>query len=162
MQHGDRVTAVKLTWGDIERLARHWGLLSDTAIDTLINAFGEPDVRYVYPTRRNHQQQAYSVIRAQRTGLWHLRDDNDRTAAPIIRERDLRHEVAWIDSAERRWEAFFNRRAITPLRLVYEEWQDDPKQAVLAWAQFLGANATYEDIPEPPTRKIVRDNERAV
>jgi len=81
---------------------------------------------YVYLTRRNILEQAYSYAHAKRVGVWHrTRDDiGAASAAPVpsgdIGDRALWQEIAYIVAQESHFEGYFAQHALPVERIDYE------------------------------------------
>ena len=95
-----------------------------------------PDLRFVLVERRDLLAQALSLARALQTRQYlstdQLRNQPHYDSALIARcLRVLAANYA-------RWHAYFARNALSPLRLVYEDWIADPETAVVAVADLVG------------------------
>ncbi len=95
-----------------------------------------PNLSFVYLQRRDVLGQALSHARARQTGQWGAaRPANgeatyDRDAINYCLVELLRNTT--------RWDFYFARNGLTPLRLVYEDVVAQPLQAVAAIAALVG------------------------
>lgn len=84
-------------------------------------AFGE--ILYIHLTRADKVAQAVSLVKAEQSGLWHLNADRtefERVAAPQEPRYDfdsVHREVVALERDEGAWVEWFDRHAISPLRI---------------------------------------------
>ncbi|MBV8687053.1 MAG: hypothetical protein JOZ90_06155 [Alphaproteobacteria bacterium] len=95
-----------------------------------------PDLRLVHVSRRDLLGQALSFARALQTGQY-------KASEPVAGEP--RYDAALIADClarlaygQARWECWFARNGLAPLRLVYEEVAAQPQASVDAVARHLG------------------------
>ena len=94
------------------------------------SVFLDQGTRFVYLTRTDLLSQAISVLSALRTGVWHRflkRSGNEQSACGELDEQTLWHWILSFVQEERRWETFFNRHQIMPLKVTYEELVTNPR-----------------------------------
>lgn len=107
-----------------------------------------PEAKYISITRRNVLRQALSAARAAQTMAWTSRLNEEKK--PTFRFWGvLKHVIHTLREVEL-WERFYREHGIRPLRVVYEDLEDDYEntmQRVLDYLGFCG------DIPPPPLRK---------
>lgn len=107
-----------------------------------------PDAKFISITRRNVLRQALSAARAAQTMAWtsHLQDQgNARFRFWAV----LKHVIRTLREVEL-WEQFYRAHGIRPLRVCYEELEEDFHGTVHRVMTFLGASG---EIPDPPLRK---------
>jgi trehalose 2-sulfotransferase len=107
-----------------------------------------PDAKYISITRRNVLRQAISAAKAAQTMAWtsHL---EQQKPARFNYYAILKNIVVTIREIEW-WDTFFARHGIKPLRVVYEDLDDDYEGTMRKVITFLGVEAT---IPPPPLKK---------
>ena len=107
---------------------------------SLQGVFLDNKFKFVYLTRRDLLSQAISVMSAMKTGVWHKfigRVTNKDTQCDHIDERAIWHWILSFLQEERRWETFFNRNNLTPLRLTYEDLVTNPALQVARIISYL-------------------------
>jgi LPS sulfotransferase NodH len=104
------------------------------------------DVRFVYLIREDMVAQAISACIAQRSGVWHRdQDGKPFRSGPDVEDGDVevrpRMVVKKLDQLaemQAEWERFFSLYSVQPLRISYEEFCDDPADAVGRIADHVG------------------------
>ena len=165
--HPDKMAALRERWGVAtldgyvrELLARktspngvfgakaHWGQYRP--------AFGDadprilfPDVRLVFITRRDRLRQAISWVRALQTRKWADQDRPPVDRPAVFDYEDITAKLMRIDREEETWEALFERHAIVPQRVVYEDFVESRDETVRAVLDALGIDAP-SDLHLPP------------
>lgn len=124
----DDVFIFKTCWQDVEPFA-----------PALCSIF--PNLRVVYLSRRNDAAQAVSAFKAELSGTWH-RYKGDAAPSEIL-ETDfslLRLLTIHEEQMKERqnWQRWFAANGITPLKLVYEAFEDDVNIALQALVPTLG------------------------
>ncbi|QPC87518.1 hypothetical protein GA830_12750 [Mesorhizobium sp. NBSH29] len=97
-----------------------------------------PELRLVLLTRRNVLAQAISWARALQTGQY--RASQIAICEPVFDPDLIATQLRAIVVETARWELFFARTGIQPLRLIYEDFVDAPRSAVQAVASFMGVS----------------------
>lgn len=120
--------------------ARQGGSLNDL----LLQRFST--VRYVWLRRRNKVAQGISHFKASRTSVWELpaAPQPHPMRQPASVDFDLRlidNCVEWAHIYDNEWEAYFQRRHITPMQLFYEDLSSAYNRSLRAVLGFL-------DIPD--------------
>ncbi|MBV9932056.1 MAG: hypothetical protein JO013_14085 [Alphaproteobacteria bacterium] len=95
-----------------------------------------PDLRYVALTRADLLGQAVSLARAVQTGQF--KGEHRARAAPRYDPDAIADCLARIAYGQARWESWFARNGIAPLRLAYEQVVEAPQAAVDAVARLVG------------------------
>jgi trehalose 2-sulfotransferase len=115
-------------------------------IENLTRIF--PDAKYISITRRNILRQAISATRAIQTQAWTSQLSERRT--PRFHLLGIvKHLVSTAEETEL-WEQFYAANGIKPLRILYEELDEDFETTMRQVTAFLGISG---EIPPPPTRK---------
>ncbi|MFL5241552.1 MAG: Stf0 family sulfotransferase [Gemmataceae bacterium] len=107
-----------------------------------------PDAKYISITRRNVLRQAISAAKAAQTMAWtsHL---ERRKPARFNYYAILKNVVITLREIEW-WDKFFARHGIKPLRVVYEDLDEDYEGTLRNVINFLRVEGT---IPPPPLKK---------
>jgi LPS sulfotransferase NodH len=107
-----------------------------------------PDAKFISITRRNVLRQALSGARAAQTMAW--------TSGLAEQKRPhfrfwavLKHVIHTLREVEA-WERFYKAHGIKPLRIVYEDLDEEYQSTMLTVLGFLGVDGT---IPDRPIRK---------
>jgi LPS sulfotransferase NodH len=107
-----------------------------------------PDAKYISITRRNVLRQALSAARAAQTMAWTSRlPDGGR--ARFRYGAVLKHIIHTLREIEL-WERFYCAHGIRPLRIVYEDLEEDYAGTMERVVGFLGVVGR---IPAPPLKK---------
>lgn len=123
----DRVFIFKTSWQDFSPFA-----------DTARHIF--PDLQVVYLDRWNIAAQAVSDFRAKASNLWHRRVGQPLLATVPTPDFDLERimQLLWALQAEKcAWEAWFEAQCIAPIRLRYEDFENDVNVALATLAKGL-------------------------
>lgn len=95
-----------------------------------------PGLRFVHLTRTDLLGQAISLARARQTSKF--KSYQVSTAEPRFRGRAIAAALAEIAYGRARWDCFFARNGIEPLRLTYEAVVSAPQAAATAVAELIG------------------------
>lgn len=115
--------------------------------ERLQQAFPQP--RFVYLTRDNKVRQAISLVKASQTGVWTEREGGtkpNRQAKPTYNYVGLTLRLMQIVYRDALWEQFFSQHNIEPMRLTYEQFDEDPEGTVRAVLRFMEIE-DWETIP---------------
>jgi trehalose 2-sulfotransferase len=154
------VFGVKLIWHYLDdllpRLAEVAGLVGADPPTILSATFRNP--RYVWLTRRDKVRQGISWYRALESNAWR---STDRATGP---DADPAFDFAAIDHLVRQavaddhsWQAYFERHAIGPLLLTYEDLAADPGSVALQILRYLGLPSPVA--PWPPAWRHQRQSD---
>jgi LPS sulfotransferase NodH len=119
-------------------------LLVEGTFDRLL-AHGQ----FIYITRRDVLMQAISLTRAEMTGAWSAKVAVRR--APVFNFAAIHHNVMHLAEMTARWELFFALNDVRPLRICYEDIEQNIDAVISRMAEFLGV-----DLPAP-TRFAAHD-----
>lgn len=95
-----------------------------------------PDLRFIHWRRRDVLGQAISRVRAEQTQQW--RSTLPRLREPTYDGAAIRDAMHWLVAQDARWDLFFARNGLIPLRLVYEAALLAPQATVDAVADLVG------------------------
>jgi LPS sulfotransferase NodH len=114
---------------------------SDSNFKEILSQFN-----FIYIIRRDKIAQAASGYIAQKTKTWHI-DTDERYKAYQASLNEINIEDAdleklhsyyrWILEEERFWEAFFEKRQISPLVIEYEQFVESPERQVNKILKYL-------------------------
>jgi LPS sulfotransferase NodH len=93
-------------------------------------------------------RQAISLVRAVQTEQWR---SMDAIALPHYDAEAIADGLRFLSQDEANWEAFFDRSAVSPYRLTYEELESSPQDAITALLTYLGSGEP-QPIPLSPSR----------
>jgi LPS sulfotransferase NodH len=116
-----------------------------------------PAPSFVHLTREDLLGQAISAAKADQTQRY--RSTQSASGASSYDARAIRANLDYLVTADARWNLFFARNGIAPLRLVYEQVVDAPLQAIRAVAAGLDPGGDIEIDPERVSLEIQRDAE---
>lgn len=158
---GTGIFGVRIMWVSVAeaaaRLERVHGGTADIA-ERFEQVFGP--TLYIHLTRNDKVAQAVSLLRAERSGLWHLSADGsvlegaDKPEAVTYDADRLAAIVAELESDDAAWERFFTERRITPVRLVYETMTIDPQNALASILAALGRDPAIASTVPVKTAKM--------
>lgn len=115
---------------------------------------------YIHLSRADRLDQAISRVRAEQTGLWHRNSDGselERRAPPQDARYDphaIAQHMAELAALDEAWERWFEREAITPLRIRYAELSADPRGVLAKLLCALQLDPTPAQFVEIPTAKL--------
>ncbi|MBU6418332.1 MAG: hypothetical protein KGQ79_01215 [Proteobacteria bacterium] len=108
-----------------------------------------PDLHVVYLTRRNDAAQAVSAFKAEVNGQWHRRQ-GDAPARPLTEADFSMQRILTIHGLHimdrRGWAGWFAAQGISPLRLVYEDFEEDVNIALRVLVPALGLKL-HQEVP---------------
>ncbi len=107
-----------------------------------------PGAKYISITRRNVLRQALSAARAAQTMAWTSRL-HEQKRPRFSFWAVLKHVVHTLREVEL-WETFYRTHGIKPLRIVYEDLDDDYHDTIQRVLAFLGVSGS---VPAPPLKK---------
>lgn len=140
----------------------HAGEVTD--LERIEEAFGP--TLFIHLSRKDRLDQAISRLRAEQTGLWHLKADGTvlERQAPKRDEgydRDviLAHirELSELDEA---WDHWFDQQSIAPLKVSYETLSREPHTVLTEILGALGLDASLAKTIPPQTTKLADETNR--
>ena len=146
------VFGAKVIWHQLTHLtARLRLILGNGYSDTELLDRTFPNLRYIFLTRRDKLRQAISYYKATQTDLWHAIQPlpiEKRLAPPPPFDPDrIEHWVTRFTEDEASWRRYFDRLAIEPFEVVYEDFLEAYEPTVRAILDHL-------KIPIPPGLEI--------
>ncbi|MCB0208253.1 MAG: sulfotransferase [Anaerolineae bacterium] len=151
----------------IERIQRLPAYQTNTHTTSELLARVFPNLKYIWLTRRDKVRQAVSYAKAIQTDVWHVYGNNPGPAQQAIQLRedvvkDLMHGITLQETA---WQEYFSQSNITPLTLVYEDFNQSLEPTARLILNYLGVdipkNWTIEDIKKG-TRLANQDSDNFV
>jgi LPS sulfotransferase NodH len=108
-----------------------------------------PNVRYVYMRRVDHVRQAVSWARAEQTGQW--ASDHAVYGSAEYDPDHIRRMLTRIERAEEGWEEYFRAAGADPLRIVYEQFMESPRDCLREVLELAGVPLPEGLAIAPPT-----------
>lgn len=105
-----------------------------------------PGLHFIHLRRNDLLAQAISLVRAQQTGQY--KSTVRAGGEPRYDGRVIADRLTRLAHGQARWECYFARNGIRPLRLVYEEVSEDPQRAIDAIAGLLALSDVSADLSE--------------
>jgi LPS sulfotransferase NodH len=127
----NRVFALKMDWWSMQCIVPH------------LRLFDSEELYFVYLSRDDLLGQAISLAKARQTNFW--ASSRHALALPVAPRYDGDQLVRLLQELvefRNRWEIYFAKNGIFPLRLTYEAVVEDAQRAV-------GQIATFVGVPEP-------------
>jgi LPS sulfotransferase NodH len=109
-----------------------------------------PNLHCIYITRRDQVRQAVSYARAIQTNQW-ASDHAILNDEPVFKRDQIGRLLEQIRDQEGKWEQFFATHSLDPLRLVYEDFVEQPEAGVAGVLRFLGVPVPEPFRVDPPT-----------
>lgn len=143
---GNGVFGVKVMWQHFEQLMadlrRFLGDEAGSRSDgEVLKAFFSDRCNFIFVTRKDKLKQAISWEKAEQTGVWlHLAggEAKKESAAPVFDYDQIRLRMALLREREEHWQDFFGRNGITPLTIVYKDFEEHYEETVRKALAFLG------------------------
>jgi trehalose 2-sulfotransferase len=112
--------------------------------------------KYIYLTRRDLAAQAVSLYKATASSVFHTNISHSEEALSTLQslEYDYAKIKEWylhIVQQEKGWEAYFEENGIHPLRLTYEDIDDDILGVLARIAAFVGVDPNEVKLPDAPS-----------
>lgn len=115
---------------------------------------------FLHLSRADKLAQAVSCLKAEQSGLWHVAANGselERLAPhrePIYDFDAVRRCVEMLTDYDRKWEEWFRRETIDPLRISYDELSADPTGTLRHVLCRLGLGSAAADGIEPDVKKL--------
>ena len=123
LSHNQQVAVFKVSAADFKAVAK-----TNSSIPNLLKG------QWVYIDRDDKVAQGISMFLAKNTGNWHVRSDDSSGSlaeAQVVYDfRAIDEEVARCEREAAFWEDYFKENQVTPIRVRYEEFAEDPETAV--------------------------------
>ena len=108
-------------------------------------AFGR--TLFIHLTRADKLAQAVSIVKAEQSGLWHVRPDGSELERlkphqdPVYDGAAIRRHRDEMLAMDRQWGDWFAQQGIEPLSLTYDELAADPRATLARVLRALGLDA---------------------
>tara|TARA_R110002072_G_scaffold139230_7_gene282664 strand:+ start:4157 stop:5014 length:858 start_codon:yes stop_codon:yes gene_type:complete len=112
---------------------------------------------WVFLTRNDVMAQAISLLIAEQTGSW--QSGIEARGVPEYEFRELSSRIDVITSENMRWERFFAKAGIAPIRICYEQLQSKPENFLKIIGQRSGIQGSFEFNAEGVNVKIQRGSQ---
>lgn len=128
-------------------------------------AFGK--TLFIHLTRSNKLEQAISLVKANQTGLWHMRSDGTELERlsepkdPVYDADEIARNLAQLTAFDLDWNAWFQTEGIDPMQVSYDQLSADPKAVLSSILDRLGLDPTLADGITPPVAKLADATNRA-
>lgn len=143
----NRVFGTKVMWGYFDafvsrvRETPEYGSKDGSSHELLKRLF--PDLRYIWITRRDKVRQAVSFWKSIQTLVWWRKagiDPPPPHKVPEYRFEAINHFVQEIVMHEAAWQAYFDRHAILPFTVIYEDLASAYEATALEVLNWLGVS----------------------
>lgn len=135
-----------------------------TDVERIETAFGP--TLFIYLARNDKLDQAISYIRAEQTGLWHLRADGTELERTEIQREDgydphaIREKLAEFTDFDTAWRSWFDTQSVVPLEISYETLAQQPQSQLARVLHALGADGSIAQGIPTRTSKLADDISR--
>lgn len=116
-----------------------------------------PNRHFINLEREDLLGQAISLVRARQTGQWST-EDKAFNAELLYRPDDIATAMRDLSLRRERWNLYYARNGIRPLRLTFEEVVRDPIEVVSRVCRHSGIDWTLSDLPPPPSYRRQSDH----
>jgi trehalose 2-sulfotransferase len=123
--------------GGVLGMKVHWGQY-DRAIGDRDPRSLAANLRFVRIIRQDRLRQAISWVRALQTLRWSSQSKHVRDLPEVFDAKAIEQKIARLEREEKCWDALFDRHAITPHSLTYEQLVEAPGPVVGQVLEFLG------------------------
>jgi len=113
------------------------------------------NLHFIYIKRQDHVRQAISYLKAKKTQRWTSTANSIKK--PKFSYKALRLLIIKIEKDEERWEAFFQKNNIAPLRIFYEDFVKSYGETIIQILKHLKITIPENFRVEPPTLKKQAD-----
>lgn len=94
------------------------------------------DFKYIYIDRKDLIAQAVSLYKARSTGAWS--SNHESTGHVEYSYRGINESLYFLCQEKALWESFFSSIDVQPLRITYEELEEEPSEQVERISNYLG------------------------
>lgn len=122
---------------------------------------------FIHLSREDRLDQAISLLRAEQTGLWHLKADGTDLERQAPRRADgydaeaIRAHIDELLKLDRAWEQWFEQQSIEPLNVSYETLSRKPQAILAEVLMALGLDASIAGNIAPQTKKLADKTSQA-
>jgi LPS sulfotransferase NodH len=147
------VFGAKLMWGYLDDVLVKLRAIRDVGGDRELLEGFFPDLRFLWIRREDTVAQAVSWSKAIRTGVWYVGDRRRPYAEPVFGFEEIRALAAEADAHNDAWRRWFEREAIEPLAITYEELEAAKVEVTRRALVFLGLPTEGVEIREQTSRQ---------
>lgn len=128
-------------------------------------AFGK--IQFIYLKREDHLDQAISRLRAQQTGLWHLKADGsdlERMEPEHTGGYERQKIDAYVQQSiapNEEWTRWFAEESIAPFVITYAELSRSPQVALSGVLAHIGLDKSVADTVPVQTKKLADETSLA-
>lgn len=121
---------------------------------------------FIHLSRDDRLDQAISRLRAEQTGLWHLKADGtelERQAPGRDEGYDREAIVTYMNELfelDHAWQQWFEQQSIVPLKVTYEPLSREPQAVLAEILAALGLDASLAKTVPPQTTKLADETNR--
>jgi len=117
-----------------------------------------PDPKLIYITRRDHLRQAVSWVRALQTLRWHSNHAQQPERAVEFDAEHIPRKLGRISREEDAWRELFDRYAIEPHEVVYEDLVADQRATLVDVMRAIGVELPADYVvAQPPLARQADD-----
>jgi trehalose 2-sulfotransferase len=146
---------IRVMWGTLEEMTAELGQLyphligNDLAL--LEKALGQ--LKFIYLYRNDVIAQAISLYRAEKTGYWHTVEGQKSKQQPTFDFDAINLHRETLEQHNLAWKTWFQKVAVKPLAINYEELSADPIGSTKMVLEFL-------ELELPEYKKLEAANQR--
>jgi trehalose 2-sulfotransferase len=133
-------------------------------VDRIEAAFGP--TLFIFLLREDRLDQAISRLRAEQTGLWHLRADGTELERMAPRREEgydpnaIRTHMEELSNFNTAWRRWFDEQSIRPLKFSYETLSSRPEAVLAEILAALGLDSSLAKTVPPQTAKLADETNR--
>ena len=152
----DQVGLIKTNWIDFDR----WSFKD-------LNNWAD-SVEFIFVDRVDWIRQAYSLLKAQETGVWHIDDEASseeilkRSKKATLRKfgfTEMTDVLNELNFQRQGWKRYFKYNSIEPLTLTYEQLDEHPVEVMKNVLNRLGVQFQVNDVKITLHRTSTRSDE---
>lgn len=130
----------KLMWDQVNELVRDLAPMVSMTDESPPRVFETalPNLYYIWLRRTDRIRQGISYYRALETKRWRSTGTSSAQSDPPFNFEAIQSLIQLCDWEDAGWQKFFERRAITPLVVEYEQFAESPEAMVRQIIRHLG------------------------
>lgn len=123
--------------------------------------------QFIYLKREDHLDQAISLLRAQQTGLWHLKADGsdlerlEPEYSSGYRRQKIEAFIQQFIAQNEEWTRWFTKESIVPLVITYTELSRNPQTTLSRFLAHIGLDKAVASTVPVQTRKLADETSLA-
>lgn len=135
------VFGISILWGDFHNIVKNYQSLPQyqnlNEYEMLDALFHNP--KYIWLTRRDKVRQAVSLAKAIQTNIWRksTHEKFKQKREPVFNYDDINFRYKRLVESDQSWEQFFQKKNVTPFKVVYEDLVENYEQTALALLDYL-------------------------